>query len=86
MEVELRLDMTGADPGRQAAIERLAAAWQAEWAPGRQMPLTLSPAEKGCGFRLDLGRRDAVTALQDLHSRLYPFGVQVFVRFRHATE
>lgn len=86
MEIEILLDVEEALPENMPAIEQRIQQWYAEGAEVRYDKLcfgSLTPLKSPYNFRVDLRQVDCITAIQDLHVRLYRFGVKVFVHFLH---
>lgn len=84
MEIEILLDMEEAGPENMPVIEKRFQQWYAEGAEVRYDKLCfgqITPLEPPHHYRVDLGQVDCITAIQDLHARLYRFGVKVFVHF-----
>jgi hypothetical protein len=86
MEAEIWLDVEGADPGDLAEIERRFQEWYRSGAEARYSKpcfafLTVLP--KPFRYQVDFGQADFSRAIQELHGRLYRFGVKIFVHFLH---
>ncbi len=86
MEVELWLEIDEATPADVEQIDRRLREWHAEGAEiryGKSCFGSLTPLDKPYHFRVDLGQVDCITAIRELHARLYRFGAKVYVHFLH---
>ncbi len=85
MEIEIYLQ--AAEPLSREEMELVDARlrqWHAEGAEIRYDKLcfgTISLAEPGRRYRVDIGRVEPIRAIRELHARLYRYGVRVFVHF-----
>ncbi len=86
MEIEILLDLEEAGSENIPAIEKRFQQWYAEGAEVRyDKPCfgQITALEASHHYRVDLGQVDCITAIKDLHARLYRFGAKVFVHFLH---
>lgn len=86
MEVEILLDVDEADPATYDDIEKRFRQWYQDGTEaryGRACYQHLSELKKRFRYQVDFGQADGTRALQELHSKLYRFGVKVFVHFLH---
>ncbi len=84
MDLEILLDVEGADPKDLPEIERRFFDWYKTGAEARYNKHSyqyLSTLDKPFRYQVDVGQADAIKALQTLHGKLYRFGVKVFVHF-----
>lgn len=86
MEIEILLDVDDADPKELPEIEKRFKAWYkagSEARYGKPCYEYLAVLEKPYRYQVDLGQADFTRALQELHGKLYRFGVKVFIHFMH---
>ncbi|MBU2538407.1 MAG: hypothetical protein KKH22_08200 [Proteobacteria bacterium] len=86
MEAEIWLDVEEADPKDLPEVEKRFRAWYATGAEARyNKPCFgfLTEMDKPFRYQVDFGQADLAQAIQGLHSKLYRFGVKVFVHFMH---
>jgi len=86
MEAEIWLDVAEAAPGDLAEIEKRFQEWYKageEARYGKPCFGVLSVLEKPFRYQVDFGQADFSKAIQELHGRLYRFGVKIFVHFLH---
>jgi hypothetical protein len=84
MDIEILLEMEGADDKGRETIRRRFREWYEEGAEVRyDKPCfnNLTVIEEPNRFRVDLGQADALTAIRDLHARLHRWGAKVYVHF-----
>lgn len=84
MEIELLLDLSGADSGDITKIEKRLREWHAEGAEIRYDKRCfggLTPLEEPNRYRVDLGSVDPLDAIRDLHARIYRYGAKVYIYF-----
>ncbi|OGQ97581.1 MAG: hypothetical protein A2521_10385 [Deltaproteobacteria bacterium RIFOXYD12_FULL_57_12] len=85
MEIEIQLE-TGNEnsPEQDLVIDRRLREWHADGAEIRYDKVCLgglTVLEEARRYRVDLRNFDPLTAIRELHARLYRFGVKVFVHF-----
>jgi hypothetical protein len=78
MELEIHLDLEEAGAADLVRIEHELQAWFAENLAGSPRPLPTPHT-----FGVKLGQRDCITALMDLHRRLYHCKAKIFIQFLH---
>lgn len=78
MELEIHLDLEEGVAADLVRIEKELQAWCAENVVGSPTALPLPHA-----YRVDLGQRDCITALMDLHRRLDQCKAKIFIQFLH---
>ncbi|OIP43973.1 MAG: hypothetical protein COZ12_03800 [Deltaproteobacteria bacterium CG_4_10_14_3_um_filter_60_8] len=78
MELEIHLDLEEAGAADLPRIEQEFQAWCV--ATGVGSPKSLPSLH---ALRVDMGGRDCITALMDLHSRLYHYKAKIFIQFIH---
>jgi len=86
MEVEILLDVEEADPQNLPEIEKRFNDWYKQGTEpryGKSCFEYLTVLDKPYRYQVDFGQADAMRAIQELHGRLYRFGVKVFVHFLH---
>lgn len=86
MEAEIWLDVAEADPNDLPEIEKRFKDWYTVGAEARyNKPCFsfLAVLDKPYRYQVDFGQADLVRAIQELHSKLYRFGVKIFVHFMH---
>ena len=86
MEAEIWLDVEEADPKDLPEIEKRFQDWYKSGSEARyNKPCFdfLSVLDKPFRYQVDFGQADFTKAIQELHGKLYRFGVKVFVHFMH---
>jgi predicted nucleotidyltransferase len=85
MEAEIWLDVEEADPKDLPEVEKRFKDWYATGAEARYNKpcFTFLTVLKPFRYQVDFGQADLTQAIQGLHSKLYRFGVKVFVHFMH---
>jgi len=86
MEIEIWLDVEEADPKDIPEIEKRFNEWYkagSEARYGHPHYEYLAVLDKPFRYQVDLGLADFTRAIQQLHGKLYRFGVKVFVHFMH---
>lgn len=84
MDVEILLDVEGADPKDLPEIEKRFFDWYKAGAEARYNKHSyqyMATLDKPFRYQVDVGQADVIQALQTLHGKLYRFGVKVFVHF-----
>ncbi|MFU8818813.1 MAG: hypothetical protein ACNA74_03710 [Desulfurivibrio sp.] len=86
MEAEILLDVEEAKPEDLPEVEKRFRQWYAEGSEirhGHPRFEYLQALEKPFRFQVNFGQADPTRALQQLHSRMFRYGVKVFVHFLH---
>ena len=86
MEAEIWLDVDEADPKDIPEIEKRFNEWYktgSEARYGKACYEYLTVLDKPFRYQVDFGQADFTKAIQQLHGKLYRFGVKVFVHFMH---
>ncbi|MGV1100447.1 hypothetical protein ACUUL3_13690 [Thiovibrio sp. JS02] len=86
MEAEIWLDVEEADPKDLPEIEKRFHDWYRAGSEARyNKPCLgfLSVLDKPFRYQVDFGQADFSKAIQELHGKLYRFGVKIFVHFMH---
>ena len=84
MEIEIWLDLAQASPENYSRIDQHLRTWHAEGAEIRYDKAcfgSMTKLKEPHHYRVDLGNADPLTAIRELHARLYRLGVKVFVHF-----
>ena len=86
MEAEILLDVEEVKPEDLPEVEKRFRQWYAagsEARYGRPRFEYLQALEKHFRFQVNFGQADPTLALQQLHGKLFRYGVKVFVHFMH---
>ncbi len=86
MEAEIWLDVEEADPQSLAEIEKRFHDWYKSGAEARyNKPCFgfMAVLDKPFRYQVDFGQADMTKAIQELHGKLYRYGVKVFLHFLH---
>jgi hypothetical protein len=84
VDVEILLDVEGADPQDLPEIEKRFLEWYkagAEAHYNKHSYQYLTVLEKPFRYQVDFGQADLIKSLQSLHGKLYRYGVKVFIHF-----
>lgn len=86
MNAEILLDVEDVKPEDLPEVEKRFRQWYDEGSEtryGRARYEHLTVLDKPYRFQVDFGDSDPTRALQQLHSKLFRYGVKVFVHFLH---
>ena len=86
MEIEILLDVDEADPKDLPEIEKRFNDWYNAGSEARyDKPCFdyLAVLDKPYRYQVNLGQADFTRAIQQLHGKLYRYGVKVFIHFMH---
>ena len=86
MEVEILLDIEEVKPEDLPEVENRFRQWYSEGSEtryGRYRFEHMAVLAKPHRFQVNFGQADPTRALQQLHGKLFPYGVKVFVHFLH---
>lgn len=86
MEAEILLDVDEVKAEDLPQVEQRFRQWYQEGSEaryGRHNFEHLQVLDKPYRFQVDFGQADPTRALQQLHGKLYRYGVKVFVHFLH---
>lgn len=86
MDAEIMLDVDEVKPEDLPEVEKRFRQWYAEGSEarsGHHRLHYLRVMDKPFRYQVDFGQADPTRLLQQLHSKLFRYGVKVFVHFMH---